>query len=211
MKIWYRQNIDREERRLASYLIDTLLATAGALLATGYIYIFQLYPKIPNITFLSLLVVLALAITRGRYAAILASIISFLLFDYFLIPPLYLFAVTNPDEWFALFIFLATAIITGQLASAYKRRAELASQRENETRALYEMLRSTATAMNLERQLGIVARALVSNFAFAGVRDCAILLPDEQGELQLCADAVQTIGRLSNLSVDEEKTAAMVM
>ncbi|HEY4388557.1 MAG TPA: ATP-binding protein, partial [Ktedonobacteraceae bacterium] len=122
-----------------------------------------------------------------------------------------LFTVSNQDEWFALFIFLVTAVITGQLASAYKRRAELASQRENETRALYEMLRATATTMNLEQQLGVVARALVDNFAFAGVQDCAILLPDERGKLQLCPDPLQPAEQAPVLSADEEKTLSTVM
>ncbi|HTK11055.1 MAG TPA: ATP-binding protein [Ktedonobacteraceae bacterium] len=193
------------------YVVDTILAVAGSLFATACIDLFRLYPKIPNIMFLPLLVVLALAVTRGRYAAILASFISVITFDYFLVPPIYLFTVSNQDEWFALFIFLVTAVITGQLASAYKRRAELASQRENETRVLYEMLRATATTMKLEQQLSVVARALVDNFAFAGVQDCAILLPDEHGKLQLCADPLQSAEQTPVLSADEEKTLATVI
>jgi two-component system, OmpR family, sensor histidine kinase KdpD len=211
MKAMFKSSIPGGERGLPGYAVDTVLAIAGAMLVTTCIYFLRLYPKIPNIMFLPLLVVLALAVTRGRYAAILASFASMLLFDYFLVPPLYLFVVSNRDEWFALFIFLVTAIITGQLASAYKRRAELASQRENETRALYEMLRATATTMTLEQQLEVVARALVDNFAFAGVLNCVILLPDEDGKLQVCATSLPSTNSHALLSSDEEKTAATVM
>jgi len=60
------------------YLLDSLLACAGSLLVTGIIYAFHLYPRIPNISIVYLLVVLALATARGRYAAILAAVVAFL-------------------------------------------------------------------------------------------------------------------------------------
>ena len=70
------------------YLLDSLLATVGSLFVTLIIAIFQLYPRIPNISIVYLLVVLALASTRGRYAAIFASLVAFFSFDYFIVPPL---------------------------------------------------------------------------------------------------------------------------
>src|SRR6516162_9092902 len=103
------------------YLIDSILGAVGTLFVTGILYFFQLYPRIPNISLLYLLVILTLASTRGLYAAILASIIAFLSFDYFLVPPYYTFTIAKFDEWLALFVFLVTAIITSQLASALRR------------------------------------------------------------------------------------------
>src|SRR6266700_1360434 len=91
------------------FLYDTLFAITGSLLITGIIVLSHLYPRIPNISILYLLIVLGLASTRGRYAAIMASIVAFLSFDFFLVPPLYVFTIANPDEWVALFAFLATA------------------------------------------------------------------------------------------------------
>src|SRR6516225_37834 len=119
------------------YLLDSLLAFAGSMLVTGVIYLFQLYPRIPNISIVYLFVVLALASTRGRYAAILASLVAFLSFDYFLVPPLYVFTINRVEEWIALFVFLVTAILTSQLAVALRQRAEQSSRREHETRILY--------------------------------------------------------------------------
>jgi hypothetical protein len=51
------------------YLLDTLLAFVGAMLVTGVIYVFQLYPGIHNISITYLLVILALASTRVRSLA----------------------------------------------------------------------------------------------------------------------------------------------
>ncbi len=199
-----------EEHRVQRYITDALLATVAALVITGGIYLFKLYPKIPNISFLYLLVVLGLASTRGLYAAIIASIVAFFAFDYSLVPPLYTFTINKPEEWLALFIFLITAIITGQLAAALRQQAVQAVQRANETRALYELVNATTSEESLERQLDIVARAIVANFMSAGIQDCAILLPDTHGKLTLQADARQDIDQVTLLT-DELKTAESVM
>lgn len=199
-----------EEPLWRRYLIDASLAIVGTFLITGAIYILRLYPRIPNISFLYLLVVLGLASIRGLYSAIIASVAAFLFFDYFLVNPLFTFSIDNLEEWLALFIFLVTAIITGQLASALRQRAVQAMQREHETRVLYELVNSTTNEEGLERQLKIVSNAIVEVFASVGVRDCAILLPDERRQLVLYADAKLPVTQVK-LSSDEEKTAELVM
>ncbi len=197
----------REEARWRRYLFDALLAIVGALLVTGIIYAFHLYPNIPNISLTYLLVVLVLASTRGLYAAIFASLVAFFSFDFFLVPPFYTFVVFKFEDLLALFVFLATAIITGQLASALRQRAEQANRRERETRILYELVRTTNSEEDLESQLNTVACAVVDVFSSRGVRDCAILLPDAGGKLKLQASACQPMDQVK-LSPDEEATAA---
>ena len=193
-----------------SYLVDSLLAVVGTLLVTGVLYFFQLYPRIPNISLLYLLVILTLASTRGIYAAILASIIAFLSFDYFLVPPYYTLTIAKFDEWLALFVFLVTAIITSQLASALRRRAEQARLREHETRILYELVRATTREESLQEQLSIIACSVVDVFSSWGVRDCEILLPDATGKLIVQGSASQPIDQVM-LTSDEKTTALWVM
>src|SRR6266700_2565620 len=193
-----------------SYLVDSLLAVVGTSLVTGVLYFFQLYPRIPNISLLYLLVILTLASTRGLYAAILASIIAFLSFDFFLVPPFYTFTIAKFDEWLALFVFLVTAIITSQLASALRQRAEQARRREHETRILYELVRATNSEEDLKRQLHILSRAVVDVFSSWGVRDCEILLPDTKGKLIIQGSAMQPLDQVI-LSSDEVATASWVM
>lgn len=200
----------RDRTRWKRYSSDSILAIVGALLITGIIFVFKLYPRIPNISVAYLFIVLALASTRGMFAAVIASLVAFLSFDFFLVPPLYAFTIGKVDEWLALFIFLATAITTGQLASALRQRAEQARRREREARILYELLRDTNREENLERQLGIIARAVVDVFSAWGVRDCAILLPDAQGKLMMQASTRET-DEPQALLPDEAATAAWVM
>ena len=200
----------REGPRWRRYLIDSILAITGTLFITAIIYTLHLYPTIPDISLAYLLIVLALAGTRGLYAAVLSALVAFFSFDYFLVPPLYTFTIGRFEEWLALFVFLATAIITGQLASAMRLRAEQASRQARETRILYELVRATNSEEDLEQQLSIVAHAIVDVFSSWGVRDCAILLPDAHGKLILQASALQADQQAKLLS-DEEATASWVM
>jgi PAS domain S-box-containing protein len=126
------------------YLLDSVLACVGCLLITSIISVFQLYPRISNISNVYLLVVLGLAIVRGRYAAILSAVVAFLSLAYFIVPPLYSFAVYRIEEWIALFIFLIVAMLTGQLAVALRERAEQANRRERETHRLSEVVRASS-------------------------------------------------------------------
>src|SRR5690242_4934923 len=199
-----------EKQWLKRYSLDTLLATVLALGVTGIIYILHLYPAIPNISFLYLLVVLGLSSTRGLYAATITSIVAVLSFDFSLTEPLYTFRIAKPEEWLALFIFLVTAIITGRLASALRQRLQQATQHARETRELYDLVNATTNEESLERQLNIVARAIVKNFASLGICDCAFLVPNASGELILQADACQPTEHMT-LSPDECKTAASVI
>jgi two-component system, OmpR family, sensor histidine kinase KdpD len=192
------------------YLLDSVLAVVGAMLVTGIIAVFQLYPRIPNISIVYLLVVLALASLRGRYAAILASLVAFLSFDFFLVPPLYVFTINRIEEWIALFVFLVTAILTSQLAVTLRLRAEQASNRERETRTLYDLVRVTNREDEPEHQLHAIAQAIVDVFSSWGVHDCAILQPDASGALRVQASAYQPVEEIRQSS-DEKAIASWVM
>jgi two-component system sensor histidine kinase KdpD len=200
----------RKRQRWQHYLVDSLFAVVGSLLITGFIDFLHLYPKIPNISLAYLLIVLALASTRGLYAAILSSIVAFLSFDFFLVPPLYTFNIYRFEEWLALFIFLTTAIITGELAAIMRQRAEQASRRAGETRILYDLVRATNSEEDLDRQLEIVAHAIVDVFSSWGIRGCAILLPGANGQMKLQASSQQEHSPI-RLSSDEMATASWVM
>ncbi len=172
-----------------NYVMDTALAVLGSLLITGIISQSGLYPRIPDIAVIYLLLIIALATLRNRYAAVTASVVAFLSFDYFLIPPLYTFTIADATQWVALLIFLVTALVTGQLAGAVRRQSEEVRIRERNLRILYELLRVYNSTDNVNEQLDAIVLATARVFASWGVRECAILLPSDQGQLVVRADA----------------------
>jgi two-component system, OmpR family, sensor histidine kinase KdpD len=200
----------RAKPRQKQYAIDSILAIVSALLITGLINFFHLYPRIPDISLAYLLVILTLASTRGLYSAVLASVVAFLSFDFFMIPPFYTFTVAKYEEWLALFVFLVTAITTSQLAAALRRRAEQARTQEHETRILYELMQATNREENLDQQLDIIARTALEVFSPCGMHDCTILLPNAEGKLQVQGSASEA-GRKLQLKPDEQVTASWVM
>jgi two-component system sensor histidine kinase KdpD len=192
-----------------SLALDTLLAVGGPLLLTLIIFVQHLYPTIPNISILYLLVILPLASLRGRYSALLAALVAFLSFDFFLIPPFFTLNIAHTEEWIALGIFLVTALLTSQLAAVMRQRADEAWRREREARILYDVMHIANQKVDLADQLDIIALALVRVFAPWGVRECALLLPDAHGHLQVEADAPIQIERF--VLSDEERAAVTVV
>jgi two-component system, OmpR family, sensor histidine kinase KdpD len=192
------------------YLLDTALAIASVLVVTCIIFVFQLYPRVPNISIIYLLIVLPLATTRGRYASILASLIAFLSFDFFIVPPLFTFVIYSLQEWIALFVFLATAIFTGQLAATLRRIAEEATLHEQETAILYKLVRVTNNEDQLEQQLHVLAQTIVDVFSPWGVSDCAILQTDSMNSSLVQASAFQPLETLL-LSRDEQAATVWVI
>ena len=137
--------------RWKHYLGDSMLALGGVILITSVIAVAHLYPRIPTIAFVYLLLVLTLASTRGLYAAILTSLLAFLCFHFFFFPPPYTFLVIKTEDLLTLVVFLTTAIITGQLASALRQRAEQANNRERELRILYEQAQELVSLQERQR------------------------------------------------------------
>jgi two-component system sensor histidine kinase KdpD len=177
---------------------------------TGIIYAYHLYPTIPNISIVYLLVILALASTRSRYAALLASVVTFLSFDFFLVPPFYTFVISRWEDWIALFVFLVTALITSQLATVSRQNVEQARMREHEARILYEVRRVLNSTDRLDEQLDSIVLSIVRVFHPWGVRECALLLPDKNGMLSVQAEAPIDIERFI-LSPAEMAAAGEVM
>lgn len=133
-----------------------------------------------NIVMLFLLTVLLVAVKFGRGPAVLAAFLSVALFDFFFVPPRLSFTVNDVQYLVTFAVMLAVALITGQLAAGLRRQADIASLKEQQTRALYEMARDLAGALTIAQVSEIVRRFLHDGFGL----DALLLLPDEQDNLK---------------------------
>jgi signal transduction histidine kinase len=135
------------------FLSDSLLALTAIVLITAFIATAHLYPRLPSILLTYLLVIIALASTRGPYAALLASVLASICFDFFFTPPLYelTFPELGADDLLDPWVLLATGIIAGQLTAALRRRAEQARRREQETRLLSQQAQALAVLQERQR------------------------------------------------------------
>src|SRR3989442_8809259 len=112
--------------------------------------------QIANISMLYLVAVLLVAVAFGTTAAIVASVLAFLTFDWFFVPPTHQLIVAVAEGLFSLALFLITAAVTGTLAARERARAQEAEHRERDAKLLYEAAFLMA-GPELERALAAVA------------------------------------------------------
>src|SRR5438445_11747055 len=142
--------------RLMRRLIPYVAAVAAVAVTTALIGVVVGRAQIANISMLYLVAVLVVAVAYGRAAAIVASILAFLTFDWFFVPPTHQLVVADAQELFSLALFLITAVVTGTLAARERARAQEAEHREHDAKILYEAAFLMAEP-DLERALVAVA------------------------------------------------------
>jgi two-component system sensor histidine kinase KdpD len=144
-------------------------AALGSVTAVSLFIGFILWQvNIANISMLYLLAVMATAVAFGRGPAVFASVLAFLVFDWFFVEPIHQLTVSDPEEWVSLLFFLLTATVTGQLAAAQRQRAQEARQREREAVVLYDVVRLLG-GNDVDQALGAVAERVRSELQITGL------------------------------------------
>ena len=95
----------------------------------------------PNLSMVFLVAIFLVAISFGSWPAIYASALSFLVYNFFFINPLYTFTIAEPYELLALVIFLLVAVVTSALAGRVREQATVSASRMRAMRRLYEFTR----------------------------------------------------------------------
>ena len=122
-------------------LIRNLALTLAIVAATTFLCFRVLHVNATTSGFAYLLDVLAIGTTWGLMEGILASLVAMLCFNYYFLPPVGQFTISDPQNWIALFAFLATALIASHVSDRGKRQARDAKARQRETEQLYALSR----------------------------------------------------------------------
>ncbi len=127
----------RPRRRAAGYVIAVLgtAALVGALLP----FRGSIRPLSLGFVFLALVVVSAGV--GGIGPGIVASVLDFLAFNFFFIPPYGTFVIARAEDVVVLFVFLGVSVLISILLARATDRAEAAEAREVELRLLQELSR----------------------------------------------------------------------
>ena len=117
-----------------------LLIAAGIVVLSSIILIF-LRPYLSNsvVALLYLIPVVVSAALFGRLAGITASVLSFLIFNYFFISPFYTFWVGHPQDSLAMIVFLSVAVLISSLMARIQFNLQQVREREREAVQLYEL------------------------------------------------------------------------
>src|SRR4051794_24621100 len=131
------------------------LASAGAVaLVTAAIAVAKPYVPVLSLGVLYVFAVLPVAVAWGLVFAVPVSVASMLAFNWFFLPPVHTFTLRDSENWFALAVYVVTALVVSELAARARRRATEAEQRETEMALLAEiaatLLQGTAVNAELE-------------------------------------------------------------
>jgi two-component system sensor histidine kinase KdpD len=150
-----RGQTDRPKLRTAFQFVYRPLRFIGVLGAVAGVTAIDyrlLHVNHATAAFSFLLLILALATRVGLAESITASLASVLTYNFFFLPPIGTLTIADPQNWVALFVFLATAITASQLSASARRKAEEAASREQEVHRMYEFSRALML-QNAERPL----------------------------------------------------------
>jgi two-component system sensor histidine kinase KdpD len=116
-----------------------------------------------------LLVVLGAAAKWGFAESIFTSVAGMLVFNFFFLPPVGTFTISDPENWVALVAFLATAGTASKLSSNAQAREADAVESRNEIARLYELSRS----LLMDESRDAVRHSILQASHILGVRELA--------------------------------------
>lgn len=146
----------RDQRRLWQPYGAAALFT-GAAIAVGFTFRGHVTPV--NMVMPFLLAVVLTARWWGTGAAVLASVLAVLSFDFFFVPPYLSFHVSDAEYIITFLALLAVALTVGTMLGQLRDHAAELHQREQETAALYAFSRSMVGVQDL----GEISEALISH------------------------------------------------
>ncbi len=123
-----------------------------------------------------LLVVLGTATIGRLRIATLVSVVAMLTLNFFFLPPVRTFTIADPQNWIALFAFLAVAVIASNLSAAAQDRAREAIERRNELTRLFDLTRDVLLTTETASAIEALARHVARRFELSRV---AICLPSD--------------------------------
>ena len=138
--------IARSFLRKSTHLTGRILIALGLIAAVTFIC-FRVVPvNATTAGFFYLVAILTIATVGGLVESTIASVVAMLCFNYFFLPPIGTFTVADPQNWVALFTFLATSLTASQLSVRAKRRTKEVLERQSEMERLYSLSRALLLA-----------------------------------------------------------------
>jgi two-component system sensor histidine kinase KdpD len=141
-----------------------------------YRYIVQVNPTTVALTFL--LMVLPVAAYWGFRYSVFLAILATLAFNYYFLPPIGTLTVADPQNWVALFAFLATAGIASELADRARRQTADAVQRRRDVERLYSFSQRLLATDNVAELLNAIPAYVCDGFG--GKAAAVYLLASQQ-------------------------------
>lgn len=150
-------------RQLPLRVFQLVVSAALVLGITAfYLRVFPVNQTTVALTFL--LAILAVSVFWGFAIAAFMSVAAMLAFNYFFLPPVGTFTIADPQNWMALFAFLAASLVASRLATRARTEADAAERRRREVERLYAFSQRMLVSGNVIQLLNAIPYHLVESF-----------------------------------------------
>src|ERR1700730_16787643 len=150
------------QRFLAGRVMGFCVAIA---IVAGITYFYRhLHVNQTTVALSFLLAILAVSAVWGMAVSVFTSIVAMLAFNYFFLPPVGTFTITDPQNWVALVSFLVTSIVGSQLSSRIREEADESHQRRREVERLYRFSRKLLGEGNVIQLMNAIPDYIVESF-----------------------------------------------
>lgn len=129
---------------------------------------------VESVDLVFLTAVMGIAIRYGLFPSLAASVAASLCYNFFFLPPIFTFTITDPINVAAFISFTVVAVIVSNIAARVRGQATIAIGRAATTEALYAFSRKLAGAGELDDVLWAAAYQIASMLKVSVV----LLLPD---------------------------------
>jgi two-component system sensor histidine kinase KdpD len=144
------------------HLLAGGLSVAVLVVVTVAIGLLKSFVPVLSLGVLYVFAVLPVAVAFGLIYAGLVSVASMLAFNWFFLPPVHTFTLSDSRNWFALAVYLVTAVVVSGLASRARRRAVEAEQREVETALLADVATTLMQGQDVAGELGQISERVAA-------------------------------------------------
>jgi two-component system, OmpR family, sensor histidine kinase KdpD len=117
-------------------LLGWLLAATGLIVLSAVLSHTREHVSLPSILLLYLLLVVLVATVGGLAPALVTAVVGFLLVNRLFTPPIHTWTIKQPENIFALTVFLAVAVVVSALVAAAARRSAEAARAAAEAETL---------------------------------------------------------------------------
>jgi two-component system sensor histidine kinase KdpD len=152
--------------------VVSLLAIAGALAISWYLYPWL---RVESVDLVFLTAIVGIAVRYGLNPSLVASVAGSLCYNYFFLPPLFTFTITDSTNVAAFLSFAIVAVIVSNVAGRVRSQAVIAVNRARTTESLYAFSRKLASAASLDDVLWATAYQIASMLKVRVV----LLLPED--------------------------------
>jgi two-component system sensor histidine kinase KdpD len=129
---------------------------------------------VENVDLIFLTAIVGIAVRYGLWPSLTASVAASLCYNFFFLPPVYTFTITDPTNVAAFLLFAILAVVVSNLAGRGRTQTVTALQRVRSIESLYAFSRKLASAGTLDDVLWATAHQIASMLKVRVV----LLLPD---------------------------------